>query len=43
MYLQLYARPTACAEPARLHSKTWDMIAIQDFACKPRIDTPNRY
>ena len=42
-YFQLYARPTACHEPARLHLKTWDRIDNRDFACKPTIDTPNRY
>ncbi|QQP48774.1 Uncharacterized protein FKW44_009197, partial [Caligus rogercresseyi] len=36
----LYSRPTACAEPERLHLKKWDEIHHEDFACKPSIELP---
>lgn len=39
----LYARPTACNEPTRLHDKMWDDISPGDFACKPEIIVPQKF
>ncbi|KAJ9598172.1 hypothetical protein L9F63_011158, partial [Diploptera punctata] len=33
----LYAQPTACAEPPVLHGKLWSELSSDDFACKPQI------
>ena len=43
MAKKLYNRPTACNEPARLHTKMWDEIAAGDFACKPHILIPFKF
>lgn len=40
---KLYNRPTACAEPARLHGKMWDDINKREFACKPHIEIPYEF
>jgi netrin-G1 ligand len=34
---RLYAPPTACAAPERLHGRTWDTVSDEDFACRPEI------
>ncbi|KAL1129919.1 hypothetical protein AAG570_012863 [Ranatra chinensis] len=36
----LYAQPTACDEPPRLHNKQWNEIDSEEFACKPQITWP---
>ena len=40
---KLYARPTACMDPARLHEKMWDDLQAKDFACKPDINIPYEF
>lgn len=34
----LYTRPTACAEPARLATRFWDDLSSDEFACLPRVE-----
>lgn len=36
----LYAQPTACAEPPVLHGKQWSDLSSNDLACKPQIVYP---
>ncbi|KAG8230096.1 hypothetical protein J437_LFUL007640 [Ladona fulva] len=33
----LYAHPTNCHEPERLHGKNWGEVGPNEFACKPEI------
>lgn len=40
MERKLYTKPTACAEPHKLHKKLWSELAPEDFACKPQIMAP---
>ncbi|KAK3917655.1 Peroxidasin [Frankliniella fusca] len=40
MERKLYTKPTACAEPHKLHRKLWSELGSEEFACRPQIMAP---